>query len=431
MLLRNDVQLGRTAPCDHQVTFYEDDQFLVESTVAFLADALRVGVPAIAVATREHLAAIETALSGLTADLPQDSQQGLFIGVDAHDLLDRIVVDGHPDPSAFEAAAREMLDQLPQGPPPHVFGEMVALLWERGHVTGALALEDLWNELAVTRSFQLSCAYPITVFGAGDDDAFRSVCQKHSSVTPTESYTQALERRQHELESSLQELQHLERLRTEFVAMVVHDLQSPVGVVATTLELLQDAQLSDEENQQLLGGATQGTRQIQRLVEDLSLSLQLESGEFTFDLRPGNLSAVVARSTSDVQAATGRAIELDLPFDLPKVMADEDRQVQVLTNLLTNAVKFSSPDTDVRVSAEADGQRVVVHVSNRGAPIPNEDQDRIFQPFSRLRPATPGTGLGLYIAHELVVGQGGEIWVTSDDEATTFSYSLVKAPSDA
>lgn len=455
MSVRDDVHPDRAAPCDHQVTFYEDDQFLIDSTVAFLAEALHAGAPAIAVATGDHLAAIEAALSRMAADVP-NLHHRRFVGLDAHETLDRVMVDGQPDAAAFAAAMHEVLDPLPTEPRPHVFGEMVTVLWERGHVTGALALEDLWNDLARSRSFQLSCAYPISVFDSADDAAFHSVCQKHSTVAPAESYTRlqpdeqsrhiaalqqqvaaadgdrrALRRRQEELESSLHQLQQLERLRTDFVAMVVHDIQSPIGVISATFELLQDMRISDDESQQIVASATQSTRRIQRLVDDLLLSLQLESGEFTFDLRPCHLHAAVARATSDVQAATGRAIELDLPFDLPEVFIDEDRQVQVLTNLLSNAVKFSPPGADVRVVADDRDRQVVVHVTNEGEPIPAEDQARLFQPFSRLRPTAPGTGLGLYIARELVVGQGGEIWVASDAQATTFSYSVVKAPSDA
>lgn len=456
MRLGGDVLPDGADPCDHQVTFYEDEQFLIESTVAFLAETLRQGGAGIVVATSDHLEAIRSAVSRLAADLPEGRELGPFVGVDAHEMLDRVMVDGNLDPVAFHAAASEVLNQAPRGQRPHVFGEMVALLWEQGHVTGALALEDLWNDLARARSLELSCAYPIGVFDVGDDAAFRSVCQKHSSVTPAEGYTRlppdeqarhvaglqqqlaaagrerrARQRREAELESSLQRLQQLERLRTEFVAMVVHDIQSPVGVVSATLELLQDAAPADEESRQVLDGASRSTRRIRRLVDDLLLSLQLESGEFTFELRPGDLQGAVARATSDVRAATGRTIELDLPFDLPTVLVDEDRQVQVLTNLLSNAVKFSPPDTEVRVAAEDRGHQVVVHVTNEGEAISADDQAGLFQPFARLRPATPGTGLGLYIARELVAGQGGEIWVTSDEEATTFSYSVVKAPSGA
>lgn len=449
-----DVEPNRVDPCDHQVTFYEDDQALVDTTVTFLADGLHAGAPAIAVATADHLAAMEAALSRLAADFPHELGD-VFVGIDAHEMLDRIMVDGRPDATAFDATINEVLDRFAQHPQAHVFGEMVSVLWERGNVTAALELEDLWNELARSRSFRLSCAYPIGVFQPDHSDAFQSVCRKHSSVAPTESFTRLqpddqsrhvaelqqrvaagdaerehLRHQRQELESSLWQLQQLEQLRTEFVAMVVHDLQSPVGVISATLELLQDVRMTDEETQQLLDGATQGTRRVQRLVDDLLLSLQLESGEFTFELRPGDLSAALARATSDVQASTGRGLELQLPFDLPKVLIDEDRQVQILTNLLSNAVKFSPAGTGVQVIVEDRDEQVVVHVANQGEPIPAEDQGRLFQPFSRLRPATPGTGLGLYIARELVRGQGGDIWVVSDEEGTTFSYSVLKASAE-
>lgn len=435
MRVRDDVRAGGATPCDHQVLFYESDRFLVESTVRFLSDALDQGGSAAAIATAEHLAAIEQALSADAA-----TRSGTLVLLDAQATLDRFMVGSRPDPDAFAEVIGSVIDRFsPQVGQPHLFGEMVAVLWDQGNVTGALELEDLWNELARNRSFLLSCAYPIRAFDAEEDAAaFRSVCLKHSSVTPTEASTRqdpdraVSRRREDELEASLQRLQELERVRAEFVSMVVHDIRTPAGVVSASLELLRDAWPSaeDQDTERILATAVESAERIHRLVDDLQLMSRLDSGAFSIHLRPGSLQPAVARAVSEVRSATGRSIELDLPYDLPPVLVDEDRQVQILNNLLSNAVKFSPPDTTVRLSVEEQEHQVVVRVHDRGVGIAADDQPRLFEPFSRLGTTTPGTGLGLYIARTLVEGQGGSIWVESTPEdGTTFSYSVVKSMS--
>lgn len=455
MAVRDDVRTGGTTPCDHRVVFYESRQYLVDSTADFLAEALDRGETAVAIATREHLTAIEQVLAAAGTS----RGQGALVALEAQATLDRFMVDGDPDPATFFDVIGDILDGLPaSGGQPHVFGEMVAVLWEQGNVTGALAVEDLWNDLARSRSFLLSCAYPIQAFDSEAAAAdFRSICMKHSSVTAAERDPQhdpadrarqvaalrqelaavtrerhVLQRRHDEVEASLRRLEELERVRTEFVAMVVHDVRTPAGVVSAALELLRDAwpQVDDEDSHRTLVAAAESTELIHRLIDDLQLMSQLDADAFSFQLSPGHLDGVVGRAISEVQGATGRAIEVDLPHDLPQVLIDEDRQVQILANLLSNAVKFSSDDAAVHLAVEDQDHRIVVRVHDRGVGIAPEHQERLFQPFSRLGTTASGTGLGLYIARTLVEGQGGTIWVDSTPEdGTTFSYSVVTSRS--
>lgn len=434
MSVRGDVWAADGAtPSVHQVLFYESDGYLVESTVQFLSGALDQGGSAAAIATAPHLAMIEQALATQHA-----RPQGALL-LEAQVTLDRFMVDGRPDPVAFDDVIGGVLDHLSlQGSQPHVFGEMVAVLWEQGNVVGALAVEDLWNELARRRSFRLSCGYPIRAFDSKENDAaFHSVCMKHSSVTPTEALARRspdrdMVRREDELEASLHRVQELERVRAEFVSMVAHDIRTPAGVVSAALELLRDAwpPVEDQDTERVLSSAIQSAKRILRLVDDLQLMSGLDASAFSFQLRPTPLRHAVARATSEVRSATGRSIELGLPPDLPPVLVDEDRQVQILNNLLSNAVKFSPAGTTVRLSVEEQDHQVVVRVHDWGVGIAADDQPRLFEPFSRLVATTPGTGLGLYIARTLVEAQGGSIWVESTPEdGTTFSYSIVKVMS--
>jgi signal transduction histidine kinase len=461
---RGSTLVGTTAwrpPCDHGVTFYESDDFLVGSTAAFLASALRAGRPAIAVATPAHLEAIEAALAVRAAHPAGGWDDGQLVTLDAHEALDRLMVDGMPDPAVFDAVIGELIGVGAQaGSDPSIFGEMVAVLWNEGNVTGALALEDLWNDLARSRSFLLSCAYPLRAFESdGDAAAFREVCRKHSSVTPGESYSrlrdpdeqqrhvavlqqeatagtrerEALRRGQEELEAALERLAEADRLRNEFVAMVAHDLRGPAAVISGSLDLLADASsISAEQTRTLLTGAAESARSIRRLADDVLTLSRLEARGFDFELRPLDPADVVARAVREVRATTGHPIEVEQPPRRPMVLVDAERQVQILTNLLTNAVKSSSPTSPVRVCIEDRGREVGISVVDRGVGIRSEDRSELFRPFARVagQPAGHrGSGLGLAIARALVEGQGGTIRLESQPgRGTTVSYTVLVAP---
>lgn len=122
-------------------------------------------------------------------------------------------------------------------------------------------------------------------------------------------------------------------------------------------------------------------------------------------------------------------IHLDLPDNLPVVMADRDRIEEVLQNLLDNAIKYSPHERVISVVCRATGDEVIVSVTDRGMGISVRDQEEIFQRFQRGRESSsyslPGAGLGLYICRVIVEALGGHIWVESTlHQGSTFSFSL-------
>ncbi len=167
----------------HLVEFYDSEAFLAYSVRDYLVPALRRGDAAVIVATREHRNAFEAVLTKAGVDADSARAEGRYVAVDARETLSRFMTDGGPDATRFAAAVQELIAGV-SGPARRVciYGEMVALLWEDGDIAAAMAVEDLWNDLAASNRFSLLCAYPTTAFAPAETaGSFRAICQLHLS----------------------------------------------------------------------------------------------------------------------------------------------------------------------------------------------------------------------------------------------------------
>jgi hypothetical protein len=184
---------GREARvCAHSVQFYADDGFLVDGLASFIGAALGGGNAAIVIATGAHREGLAERLAGRGLDLSRAAAEGRYVALDAAETLATFMVDGRPDPTSFADRIGHVVGQAAvaaTGARARVaaFGEMVALLWAAGQSEAALELEGLWNGLARTHTFDLHCAYPISLFPqAADGDPLARICAAHSHVTPAE-----------------------------------------------------------------------------------------------------------------------------------------------------------------------------------------------------------------------------------------------------
>jgi len=167
----------------HFVQFYDDDALLVESVAGFFGGGLRAGAACIAIATSEHRLHLAARLRARGFEMDEAVQTGQYVSLDADTVLATLMVGDHPDAKRFDdivapvIAAAELRH-------PHVlaFGEMVALLSADKKHGAAVALERLWNQLAVRHAFSLFCAYPRRIFSSNDRGAFENVCAQHSAV---------------------------------------------------------------------------------------------------------------------------------------------------------------------------------------------------------------------------------------------------------
>lgn len=235
------------------------------------------------------------------------------------------------------------------------------------------------------------------------------------------------------------EAERLERLRREFVANASHELRAPLTSIQGFLGAVADGTAAtDDDRARCLRIAAEQAELMRRLVDQLLDLSRLQTGMAPFDMQRLDLGPLIAGAVEALspQAAAKDLIVTVRADDLPPVRADGDRIMQVLVNLLDNAIRFSPPGGEVTVSAETEGGApgggVVVSVRDEGPGIPEEDLPLIWDRFhkadrSRSR-ADGGAGLGLAIAREIVVGHGRQVWARNvEGGGAVFSFTLARA----
>jgi signal transduction histidine kinase len=156
---------------------------------------------------------------------------------------------------------------------------------------------------------------------------------------------------------------------------------------------------------------------------------RIEAGKLQIHKQPHSVSDLVAASLENVKPLMeDRPVQIDVPSSLPAVNVDFELIALTIRQLLTNALKYSNPDSPIAVGASVDDGRVTIRVRDQGAGIPDRERTRIFEKFYRVpdrADRVPGTGMGLYIAREIVRAHGGEIGVKSVvGEGSEFFFTL-------
>jgi hypothetical protein len=183
------VEAALPSRAEHVVAFYEDERFLEASVGEFVLTGLRQGESVLVVATPEHRQRFEAALTAAGHDVEGSRRAGRYVDLDAETTLATLVVDGELDVQRFQRDVGGWLARATAGGRKvRLYGEMVALLWDRGQLGVALELEDLWNALIARVPFPVLCGYPMRAFETeAASDQFHAICQRHTGVT-TESY---------------------------------------------------------------------------------------------------------------------------------------------------------------------------------------------------------------------------------------------------
>lgn len=172
------------APHDHVVQFYGHDDELAEGVGRYLATAIESGGVAIAIATPAHRRAFADWLARSGIDVAAARAGGTFVLLDADEAKDSLLINGRAAAHRFDKLIGDLIREATAGGRPvRAYGEIVALMWADGHVTAALDLEGLWNELATEADFSLYCAYPVALMeDEGHIHAVHAVCRQHSAI---------------------------------------------------------------------------------------------------------------------------------------------------------------------------------------------------------------------------------------------------------
>ena len=226
-----------------------------------------------------------------------------------------------------------------------------------------------------------------------------------------------------------------EELKDTFISIIGHELKTPVALIkgyAGTLRR-EDAAWDPSVVKDSLTVIEEEADRLTGLIEDLLDASRLQAGGLTpnyCDVDLPKLSARIAERLA--RGHPERSLAIDFSPDFPQISADEERIGPVITNLISNAIKYSPPGSKVEIRGRCTPDQVTVTVADRGYGIGEEEAPHVFERFYRGSSAakrTKGAGLGLYLAKAVVEAHGGRIWIESaPGEGTRVSFSLPTAP---
>ena len=232
-----------------------------------------------------------------------------------------------------------------------------------------------------------------------------------------------------------EKLNEVEAMRRRLIGDVSHELRTPLTAIKGSMEGLMDGVLpaTQETYQQIHAEADR----LNRLVDDLQELSRVEARAYELEFHPVDVSSLVRTVTKRLAPrfeSKRISLDLDLAPNLPGVLADEDRAVQILTNLTGNALQYTPENGKITISARQLNHEVQISVRDTGIGIPPEHLSHIFDRFyrvdkSRSRQTGGGSGIGLTIARALVEAHGGHIWAESagEGQGSTFGFTLKKA----
>ncbi|PYT05288.1 MAG: hypothetical protein DMF60_12460, partial [Acidobacteria bacterium] len=457
---------------EHFVQFYETDLFLMNSLGGFISTGLHAGDGCMVVATRAHRDELDKRLHAYGLDVAAATASGQYISLDATETLSRFMMDGLPEPTRFAEIFGGLIKRAGEGRGRvQAFGEMVALLWAEGNQSGAIRMEELWNNLQDTHRFALFCAYPMNDFGRDSHaQPLSDVCAAHSRVIPAESYSAVdhpderlrvilqLQQKARSLEAEIAERNEAEerlrvslareqmaraeaetanRMKDEFLATVSHELRTPLNAIIGWSHLLRSGRIDEPTAARAVETIERNARAQAQLIEDILDVSRVITGKLRLNTGPVDVASVINAAIDSVQlAADSKSIRLEVRLDpsARRVSGDSSRLQQVVWNLLSNAIKFTPTGGRVEVQLEHVESSVQISVMDTGPGITPDFLPFIFDRFRQADGTSTrrhgGLGLGLAIVRHLVELHGGTVHADSrgDGLGATFTIRLPLAP---
>jgi PAS domain S-box-containing protein len=355
----------------------------------------------IAIRLRNHRVFAETLEQARLADIIGHTSDGVFT----------VTPDGRIgawNPAMERITGRDRDDAIGRSP---------------AEVLGARCAEVLFDDLPAAEAEK----QPVEALVDCSDGEPRCVILRSCSISDQERAARSRVVVVHDVTADLQ----AEQLKHDFVSLVSHELRTPLTPLKGFLRSLVDGVVDDspEARREYYQIMLRQTERLERLIGDLLDVSQIETGNLLIDAQPVELGLLVLRQVAEYERQhPGRIVFHDPRSPLP-VQADPVRVEQVLSNLISNALKYSPPDRPIDVRVTIDRDQAVVAVEDRGPGIAHADQERIFERFYRVdaaaRSRVKGVGLGLFIAHSLAEAMGGRLGVTSRlGHGSTFSFAL-------
>jgi len=231
----------------------------------------------------------------------------------------------------------------------------------------------------------------------------------------------------------------VDKMKTEFVSLASHQLRTPLTSIKWYAELLleeNDGKKLGAEERDFVKEIHEGNERMVNLVNDLLNVSKIETGKkFVIEKKKEDLTSIIAKSIKEQKIiAAQKEIEIAFsgkPENGLEILIDGEKIKQVIQNFISNAIKYSPKGSTITVNQQNNDDEIIVSVQDRGAGIPKNQQNKIFQKFFRasnvILTGAEGTGLGLYIAKSIVEGHGGKIWFDSvENKGTTFFISIPK-----
>ncbi len=248
------------------------------------------------------------------------------------------------------------------------------------------------------------------------------------------AYSRELEKASAELRAANERLKELDRLKDEFISTVTHELRTPLTSVRSIAEILYaNPGIEHRQHQEFTAIIVKESERLTRLINQVLDFQKIETGRMTWQITPVDLREVIQDALASIKSFVQDKrirIEQDTPDHVPTVAGDRDRLVQVMVNLISNAVKFCADDDGrivIGIAVAPDHLRV--SVKDNGIGISPKDRELIFEEFRQvkhsLKGRPPGSGLGLTITRRIIEFHGGRIWVESEPgRGSTFFFTL-------
>jgi signal transduction histidine kinase len=265
---------------------------------------------------------------------------------------------------------------------------------------------------------------PLKELGAAADRVARGDLEVH--VAGDRTADDELGQLAHRFQGMVDRLREVDELERNFLMRVTHELRTPVTAISGHVQAMNEGLVGPEDMDTSLDAVGEEVRRIGRLVDDLLDLTRLEAHQFRLVREEVGLEALLEQAAASFRdRARANEVSFDTPIaGAPTILSDGDRVLQIVSNLLDNAFRWTPRRGTVTLSYATANSTAAIHISDTGPGIPAADQDAVFHPFYSRR-GEGGTGLGLSIGRELAHALGGRLTVDSEvGQGTTFTLSL-------